>query len=187
MKNISRVVWVVLVCGLALGCQKIDGACWSVSEDGQGTGAGGGPIVPSTGGYGAAPPEPTPEPQDATNSADPCSASSIECLVTWKNTCDTQGTNCVPTTTWYRCPCATFEEAKTSCEKAVEVGTLAVSCGPCRAVMTTSSACRKACEDKADACEAECRKLPKDDKNGRSKCWAACNNEYAECVKKCKD
>ncbi|MFS8065057.1 MAG: hypothetical protein ACMG6S_01670 [Byssovorax sp.] len=50
-----------------------------------------------------------------------------------------------------------------------------------------SNSCRKDCEDKAEACEAECRKLPKDDKAGRQKCWVACNNDYAACIKKCKD
>lgn len=49
------------------------------------------------------------------------------------------------------------------------------------------NSCRKDCEDQAEACEAKCRKLPKDDKAGRQACWVACNNAYAACIKKCKD
>ncbi len=57
----------------------------------------------------------------------------------------------------------------------------------CKGSCQQTSSCRTDCEDKATACEAECRKLPVDDKAGRQKCWSACNNAFAECVKKCKD
>jgi hypothetical protein len=59
----------------------------------------------------------------------------------------------------------------------------------CRAACQNSqnNNCRKKCEEEAEACEAECRKLPEDDKAARRKCWIACNKAYAECIKKCKD
>lgn len=57
----------------------------------------------------------------------------------------------------------------------------------CEANCQQSSSCRKDCEDKAEACEAACAKLPKDDKAGRQRCWVACTNDFAKCVKKCKD
>lgn len=40
------------------GCQEISGDCWPVSEDGQGAGVGGGPLIPGSGGFGNVPPEP---------------------------------------------------------------------------------------------------------------------------------
>lgn len=65
MKKTPCTLLAGLVCAWAsLGCQDVDGECWPVSEDGQGAGAGGGPIVPGTGGYGNVPPEP----QDADGS-----------------------------------------------------------------------------------------------------------------------
>ena len=57
----------------------------------------------------------------------------------------------------------------------------------CKGSCQQTSSCRKDCEDKAEVCEAECRKLPVDDKAGRQKCWIACNMAFAECIKKCKD
>lgn len=63
MKNLPAVLSIGLMCAYVFGCQQTGSECWPVSEDGQGTGAGGGPIVPGTGGYGDVPPEP----QDAAN------------------------------------------------------------------------------------------------------------------------
>lgn len=65
MKNTPRIVWIVPVCAWIFGCQQIEGECWPVSEDGQGQGAGGGPLLPGAGGFGDVPPEP----QDTTERA----------------------------------------------------------------------------------------------------------------------
>lgn len=54
------------------GCTVIDGECWPRSEDGQGSGAGGGPIVPGQGGFG----DVEPEPQDA-NGSPPADCASV--------------------------------------------------------------------------------------------------------------
>lgn len=47
------------------GCQQVEGECWPISEDGQGSGAGGGVIGTGYGGFG----DVTPTPQDASDSA----------------------------------------------------------------------------------------------------------------------
>lgn len=123
----------------------------------------------------------------------PCSKRTAECTVTWEadsQVCKNmhQTGKC---TTLHQCQAETLTAAKEDCERIHSAGggkSGAESCGPCHWVTTAAdSACRKACEDKAEACEAECRKLPEDDKIARRKCWKACNDEYAECVKKCKD
>lgn len=64
MKSVHYIKSSVLVCIWFFGCQEVGGECWPVSEDGQGEGVGGGPILPGAGGFGDVPPEP----QDATDS-----------------------------------------------------------------------------------------------------------------------
>lgn len=155
----KRTWMAVVVVPLALGwsaCTTSDGECWLKNEDGAGPGVGGGPIVPGQGGYG----DVAPEPQGAPNPADPCSAESFECAVNWPKTCDAQGTNCVPTTTVYRCACASFADAKISCENALGVGKPSgpLSCGPCKAVTTADKTCTdmfEACQDKGMPCTRE--------------------------------
>lgn len=179
--NLARICLLVWVCGLLAACNYDTGECWVKGEDGSGAG----PIVTpigAGGGFGDAPQEPL-----ASDDWDPCSSgNSIECLVTWKSTCDSQATNCEPNTSIYGCACASNEEAKATCEKVLGVGTEfgPTSCGPCE--WTEESRCRKKCAEKAEACEAECRKLPEDDKDARRKCWEGCNNARAECIRKCK-
>jgi hypothetical protein len=115
-----------------------------------------------------------------------------ECTVTWSaasDVCQNRKTN-GPCSTRLQCQAETLAAAKEHCEKVTGAGgkSGAESCGPCQwATSSASSPCRKACEDQAKACEAECRKLPEDDKSRRQKCWKACNDAYASCIKKCKD
>jgi hypothetical protein len=113
-----------------------------------------------------------------------------KCTVTWRagtSICKAEGKTGSCTARWEG-KHATLEEAKKECERQNQIANDpgAVTC-ECQWEASTSSTCRKDCEDKAEACEAECRKLPEDDKIGRQKCWKACNDAYAECIKKCKD
>jgi hypothetical protein len=45
--------------------------------------------------------------------------------------------------------------------------------------------CRKQCDDEAEECERQCRKLPKDDKSARQRCWIGCNEDHGRYRKKC--
>lgn len=58
MKKIAWIVSILFLVVGIVGCQVMAGECWPVSEDGQGEGAGGGPLIPGSGGFGEAPPEP---------------------------------------------------------------------------------------------------------------------------------
>jgi hypothetical protein len=183
---------VLLVLGLT-GCNFDMGECY---VRGHGTeGAGGGIITPTggVGGFGYVPLEP----QNHTGyDEDPCSGGSqlAECTVTWKagsTQCKNWG-EAGACTSLYQGQHASLDEAKERCEYAngVHLGSGAQSCGPCRWVTNSSSissSCRQHCVDVAEACEADCRKLPESDKPARRRCWEKCNNEYAECIKKCKD
>ncbi len=68
------VVVVLLVLGWS-ACTTSDGECWLKNEDGAGPGAGGGPIVPSQGGYGDVPPGP----QGVGGTSETASAASSPC------------------------------------------------------------------------------------------------------------
>ncbi|WP_437965334.1 hypothetical protein WMF04_37720 [Sorangium sp. So ce260] len=175
----------VLLLGL-LACNYDVGECWVPGDEP--SGAGGGIINPTgAGGFGNVPREP----QSIDGSWDLCSSQTVECTVTWKadsSACREQGaaSSC---TTVYQGQHASLEEAEEQCEKinGVGAGSGAQSCGSCGwGTSSASSSCRRKCEERAEACEAECRKLPEDDKVSRRKCWDACNNAYAECIKKCK-
>lgn len=56
----------------------------------------------------------------------------------------------------------------------------------CKNADNDKEKCYKKCDDEAEACEAECRKIPKDDKDRRQKCWEGCNEANGQCKKKCK-
>jgi hypothetical protein len=82
-----------LLCGVIVAvfalaaCNMTVGECWIEGQDGQGSGAGGGVIVPSQGGYGDVPPEPQgagePQPPDCNIVADtPCNE---KCLKDYEN------------------------------------------------------------------------------------------------------
>ncbi|MFT3770673.1 MAG: hypothetical protein QM820_35050 [Minicystis sp.] len=47
--------------------------------------------------------------------------------------------------------------------------------------------CVDDCEWEKKDCDAQCRKIPVDKKKEREACWSKCENEYADCLKKCKD
>jgi hypothetical protein len=56
----------------------------------------------------------------------------------------------------------------------------------CRSGCVAMAAWEDKCDRDADACEAKCQKIPKDDKSGRQKCWKACNEAHGDCRKNCK-
>ena len=93
-------IGVFLLAGLVFfGCQQIDGECWPVSEDGAGDGAGAGPIVPGSGGYGISP-EPQDvvprdaEPQDAQTPPAGCGASEDACHDKCRDDHEAKGSAC---------------------------------------------------------------------------------------------
>lgn len=63
---------VLLIFGWS-ACTTSDGECWLKNEDGAGSGVGGGPIIPSQGGYG----DVAPEPQGAGDSPSPADCASV--------------------------------------------------------------------------------------------------------------
>lgn len=82
----------VLVPGLVLGplgCQEIDGECWPVTEDGQGAGAGGRPVVPGSGGYGV-----SQEPQGVEDEDSPSSCAPAEDPEKESDKGEEQGSSC---------------------------------------------------------------------------------------------
>lgn len=111
-----------------------------------------------------------------------------ECVVTWKagsDVCARKGSGAC--TTLYQGDHVTLEEAKEQCEKAHGVGkTEVLSCGPCQwDTSTSTTACEKACDEKAKTCEGPCEK--KDTRDARTSCQRECNIAYADCTRKCKE
>src|SRR4051794_10942723 len=47
--------------------------------------------------------------------------------------------------------------------------------------------CVDDCEWEKKDCDKQCRKIPENKKREREACWSKCENEYAACLKKCKD
>lgn len=187
MKNISLVSVVAFVGGCIAGCQQIDGACWPANEDGNGAGAGGGPIVPGWGGYGD---EPQPKPLGSANyPTDPC-MQQAECTVTWKigsDSCANAGdAGC---TSLHRGHYSSLDDAKKDCERVYGINPAtnsgAMSCDACKWVGSASAGeeCRRQCDKEWETRNDECRKLK--NKDARAKCWEDSNLKYAECLKKC--
>ncbi len=170
----------VLFLGLT-ACNYDAGECYLRAEGGQG--AGGAIITPAgAGGFGDVPPEP----QGATDPADPCSVQTAQCTVTWKadsDVCKNQGTTC---TTLFQCEHATLAEAKEKCEFSYGVrgDSGAQSCGPCQWVQSEKGdpveQCKKLCDKINEDCIARC---PKGDKG----CMNECNQQYGKCLKECEN
>jgi hypothetical protein len=168
--------WIVslAVVVLVTGCTTVDPSeCWPNTSGGLG---GGGPI-PIGAGVGATSGDflsPPPKgPLDYGGTPNPCiepqSSCNEKCLADYEAAaieCGKIG-DATQRKTCQDDAYASYKTCKDSCQQ--------------------SNSCRKDCEDQADACEAKCSKLPKDDKAGRQKCWVACNDAFAVCVKKCKD
>lgn len=184
MRRTILVVWCLALAFVA-SCNYDTGECYPRGQDG--AGAGGGVILQGgAGGFGDAP---TPKPQDAPNTADPCAAgpTSAQCVVVWKNPCSSQesGSECIPTTGEYRCEHATLDAAKKACEKTMGVGTDwgAQSCGPCQWVQGTQGKCEDKCWAEHDAGHEKCNKVK--DKKKAAKCHQAVNEQLATCLSKC--
>ena len=181
--------WAIVLI-LAPGCIRDAGECWVRGEEEDGVG--GGVIVGGgAGGFGDVPPEPQAE--SGAVSGDPC-VQTAECEVTWSagsDVCKGKGTSGT-CRTFYQGQHRSLDEAKAKCEHIYGVGKNpdVQACGGCVWVSEGADAeeskCRKRCAEKAEACEAECRKLPEDDKEARWKCWSACNEARAQCIRKCK-
>lgn len=152
-------------------CNWVDGACWLKSDDDKGSGAGGGPIAPSGGRFGDAPDpapqaagDPPPPPECVHAPSDACNQN---CLTNYANNAD-------------KCDDIGDEAQRKACQASAYTAYMA-----CRDRCTMiQSQWRKACEEQAEKCEADCRKKPKEE---RGACWSKCNNEYGECTKRCKD
>ena len=171
MKIYLCIAAVVILASFA-ACNRTVGECWPVGQADQSGGVGSGPVIASggTGDNGDSPPNPhdftIPEADCNITEQSPCTE---KCLASYETAATTCGK--VPDDAQRKsCQDGAYSEYKT-----------------CKGNCQQTNSCRKDCEDKAEACEAECRKLPVDDKAGRQKCWIACNNAYAECIKKCKD
>lgn len=170
---------VTVLCFCLVGCNFDVGDCYLRSE---GEGGVGGIIITATGvggygfgstGSGGFGPVPPLEPQDM----DP---SPPVCNIVTQSPCNE------------KCQ-ADYEADSVACGKP-ESEAQRRACGDSAYVKYRScrercenNPCLKICEERAEACEAECRKLPEADKPARRRCWEACNNAYAECIKRCKD
>lgn len=170
-----------------MGCNYDVGECWLPGEET--SGAGGGIINPTgAGGFGSVPLRP--QGIDG-ESYDLCASQTVTCTVTWKadsSVCQGRGSagSC---TTLYQGQHTSLDEAEVRCEFAsgVRTGSGAQSCSSCEwGTGSAGDSCRKICEERAEACEADCRKIPVEDKPSRRRCWERCNNVYAECIRKCK-
>jgi hypothetical protein len=158
---------------LLAACNTVDaGDCWPNTSGGFG-GSGSIPIGAgvgvSSGDFGTPPRRPL----DLGGGANPC--------VITPTGCDGQ---CLATYEAAAAECGVIEDAeeRKSCQDVAHA--VYWSCeGDCQ----QSRPCRKDCENKAEACESACSKLPKGDKAGRRKCWVACNDDFAKCIKNCKD
>lgn len=182
-----RTILVVLglVSALGAACNYDTGECYPRGQDG--SGAGGGVILQGgAGGFGDAP---SPKPQGAPNSADPCAAgpTNAECLVNWKQTCSAEGTgsDCIHTTTVYRCDHLSLNDAKIACEKALNVGTASgpLSCGPCQWTTNATDDCYDKCDKKADEEHKLCDGMP--DGPGKAKCRQAAEEHRGDCYRDC--
>lgn len=168
-------VLTVVSLGLA-ACNYDAGECWVRGEGLEG--AGGGIIAPpGAGGFGDVPPQP----QSATDAANPCSSQTAECVVTWaadSDVCKGRGTTS-SCTTLYQCPHATLTDAKAHCEMAYGVGkgSGAVSCGPCQwATTPADEKCKELCDKVYNKCMDNCK-----DGDCRNRCF----NDYVECLRDC--
>jgi len=161
----------VLVCGFVVACNYDTGECYLRDEGG--AGVGGSIITPAgAGGFGDVPPEP----QDATEPPPP------ECLIVPDSPCNEK---CLADYAEEAAKCGKIqnETQRRACQDVAYLGYKSCRVGCPEA---EESQCRKRCAEQAEACEAECRKLPEDDKDARQKCWESCNNARAACIKKCK-
>lgn len=159
---------VLLVMWLA-ACNYTDGECWPRSEDGMGSGVGGGAIVPGQGGYGDLPPEP----QDASEPPPP------DCLASAQAEC-------------YEKCLAKYESAAAECNKIEDDSQRAI----CRSAADVAHAtCRAGCQRNENDCLEVCKegcdrdweRCRDDCPRGDGNCLAECTEELARCYKKCKE
>lgn len=172
----------VLVCGLVAACNWDTGECYP--RDQAGAGVGGNIITPAgAGGFGDVPPEP----QDATDPADPCGPQTAECTLTWKagsDVCKEQGTTNI-CTTLYQCQHATLADAQAACDRLYGPSSGVESCGSCRWGSSTNNDCYDKCDAIADKDREKCSKMsPGPD---RAKCNQAVEDQRAACYADCKN
>lgn len=128
-------------------CNYDAGECYLRGQEGGGVGGGVLPPV-GVGGFGDVPPEP----QDATDPANPCAKRTAECTLTWKadsDVCKSKGTSGT-CTTLYQCDHSTLAEAQAACDRTYGPGSGVESCGSCRWVTSASG---KTCTDMFVDCQ----------------------------------
>ena len=167
----SRLWIAALALSFCGACTWVDGECWLRSEDGAGSGAGGGPIIPGGGGFGD---DPAPTPQDANPPPPP------ECLQVPQGACFEK---CLKVYQDNSDECAGIadESQRNVCQMAAYTAYKTCRDGCAMA----ESQWRKWCEEQTEKCEENCRSLP--DAGERKKCWSDCNQKHGDCTKKCED
>lgn len=160
--------WVLLmVLVVGYGCQEV-GECWPISEDGQGAGVGGGPIVPGSGGYGNVPPKPqsTTSPPPADCLIVPATACHQKCLDDYENTA-------------VKCAKIQDEAQRKACDAAAHATYTKCREGCERAEAEKEcKKCKLECDAEHDKCHAKCN---------TASCHAECNEAYGKCLKECGD
>ena len=146
---------------LSTGCGYVDGACWARSDDRQGSGAGGGPIVPGgVGGYG----DSYAEPQDV----DPDRDMPDEC---WIEAChdkcdrlreeDLRGCQKIPAEKQDGCR-QRAKERVAECRRACDDDPI--------------ERCKQGCDKIYNACMDRCKDGP---------CRDQCFKDYVNCLRDC--
>lgn len=153
----------------ASACNYTDGQCWPRSQDGPGSGAGGGVVVPGGGGYGDVPPAP----QDAT---EPPPA---DCLQVPQGPCYEK---CLSVYQDNSDKCAGIEDAaqRDICQMAAYTAYKTCRDGCQRQENDCKERCKKQCDKIHDRCHADCKK-----NDPTSACHDRCNQEYAACLREC--
>jgi hypothetical protein len=164
-------LWIALVAVSFFGaCTWVDGACWLRSDEGGGTGQGGGSVIPGGGSYGD---EPGPKPEDANPPPPP------ECLQVPQGAC-------------YQQCLKSYEDAAAECGKIAD-DSQRTACQT--AAYKVYFACRESCQKQENDCLEHCKDLCyqimdkckedcKDDPIPRE-CRGRCTTAYGECSKEC--
>ncbi len=164
-------LWIaVLVVSFCGACTWVDGECWLRSEDGAGSGQGGGSIIPGGGGFGD---EPSPTPQDANGPPPP-----PECLHVPDGACFQ---NCLKV----------YADNSAECDK-VESESQRNVC--LAAAYTAYRTCWGGCQQKKNDCLDHCKDLCVeiwegcDEKcAGKRVCKEQCIRELIACNEKCEE
>lgn len=168
----DRRAWIAALSLSFLGaCNWVDGACWLKSEDGAGSGVGGGPIAPVGGGFGDAPDS---TPQAAGDPPPP-----PECLQVPQGACNQKCLSDYETAA-AKCGEIESESQRTICQSSA---------------YTAYKTCRSTCQQQQNDCLDHCKDLCVDiwegcyDKCGKSDnvCKEKCMRQLIACNEKCEE